>query len=374
MALYQDIMKVPGLSGSAYDRQSQLYSKLGAPKGGYTGSYDQNIWLLGEIGRGNYGAAPAPAAAPAAPAGKSSQQLYDERVASDNAARQALITKQNAEQEGLFGSYETTLKGQESGNAIYDRLKENLGINSLGQTIGAFKGQIFQVNDLLDRLDEDITSRTQGTRTSDAMRRRIQGHEEGDLRNQLGRLGTGLTPVTEAMQAAQGELGTRMNLTLAEQQKELDPIKMRINAISDRFAREMTGFQQEHEDTLNSLMDKLNRDRELSDRDWELAQKLAAEERDWSRQKELAKMQLSAKASAGSGGVVVGGGGSGGQAQTAQVNPRQQALQTRMSKVLDNYATKYNAGYIDRTAIPVLQKEFPEWASAIPGMVYSYIK
>lgn len=47
--LYQEIMSVPGLSGSSYDRQKQLYEKLGSPKGAYTGSYDQNIWLLGQV-------------------------------------------------------------------------------------------------------------------------------------------------------------------------------------------------------------------------------------------------------------------------------------------------------------------------------------
>jgi hypothetical protein len=56
--LYQEINKVPGLSGSSYDRQKQLYERLGSPKGAYRGTYDQNIWLLNQVNSGNYGSQP----------------------------------------------------------------------------------------------------------------------------------------------------------------------------------------------------------------------------------------------------------------------------------------------------------------------------
>lgn len=67
--LYQRIMDVPGLSGTAGQRQKDLYERLGAPMGGYTGSYDQNIWLLNQINQGNYGAAQAQPQAAAAGGG-----------------------------------------------------------------------------------------------------------------------------------------------------------------------------------------------------------------------------------------------------------------------------------------------------------------
>lgn len=54
--LYQRIMDVPGLTGSGGQRQKQLYERLGAPMGGYRGTYDQNIWLLNQINKGNFGA------------------------------------------------------------------------------------------------------------------------------------------------------------------------------------------------------------------------------------------------------------------------------------------------------------------------------
>lgn len=61
--LYQEIMNVSGLTGSSYQRQTQLYQKLGSPKGAYKGTTQQNLWLLGQVRSGKTGA-PAPVAKP----------------------------------------------------------------------------------------------------------------------------------------------------------------------------------------------------------------------------------------------------------------------------------------------------------------------
>lgn len=57
MALYQEIMSVPGLSGSWQQRQKQYYEMLGSPMGPYNGSYQQNVFLLGKIKQPGFGVA-----------------------------------------------------------------------------------------------------------------------------------------------------------------------------------------------------------------------------------------------------------------------------------------------------------------------------
>lgn len=52
--LYQEIMNVPGLSGTWQQRNAQLYSMLGSPMGKYTGSLNQNLFLLDQIKKNNY--------------------------------------------------------------------------------------------------------------------------------------------------------------------------------------------------------------------------------------------------------------------------------------------------------------------------------
>jgi len=61
MTLSQDIMKIPGLSGSSFERQKQYWDKMGYG-GGYQGSYNQNIKLINSLknsGQGVNTAAPA---------------------------------------------------------------------------------------------------------------------------------------------------------------------------------------------------------------------------------------------------------------------------------------------------------------------------
>jgi len=77
--VHQMIMDIPGLTGSSFARQRELYAKLGgeAVNGPYRGSTQQNLWMRGHIVSNSYQqalqqesggqgpAAPAPAAAPA---------------------------------------------------------------------------------------------------------------------------------------------------------------------------------------------------------------------------------------------------------------------------------------------------------------------
>jgi len=213
-------------------------------------------------------------------------------------ATEEFLARQKGEEEGLFGQYEGKIAGQEKMSDLYARLKGEKGVSGLEGQVEAFKSQIFKTRDLLDRLDEDITERTKGKFMSEAQRRRQVAFEEEPLMTQLGRLGTGMQPITERLTAAMSEIGTQMGLTKEDQDKALRGIETRIMAMSDRFAREMTGFTADRELQLTSILDKIQRGRELADRDWQLAQDLAKEERDFAKQKTLSAMSQ-AKAAAG---------------------------------------------------------------------------
>ena len=52
--LYEEIMNVPGLTGTWQQRNKDLYYKLGAPFGPYKGNLQQNSWLLTQIQKNNY--------------------------------------------------------------------------------------------------------------------------------------------------------------------------------------------------------------------------------------------------------------------------------------------------------------------------------
>lgn len=228
-------------------------------------------------------------AAPAAPAANPLQDF----AAKQKAESDALLARQNTEQEGLFGQYKTTLQNQETLPAIYNRLQAEAGIPELGQRSQTYKDQIYATKDKLDRLGEDINARTTGYNVSESQRRRLETAEAEPLQTNLGRFGTALAPITEALSSAQNNVTTQLGMYASERDRQLRPLEMEINSLSDRFAREITGFNNNKETTLTSILDKLQRDRVLSDRDWELAQTLAAEERAFAKQKSLASQQLS---------------------------------------------------------------------------------
>ncbi len=207
-------------------------------------------------------------------------------------ASDALLTRQKQEQEGLFTNYEGIRKNQEALPALYNRLQSEAGVPQLGEQAQMFKNEIYKTKDRLDRLGEDVVARTTGYNVSDAQRRRLETAEAEPLQTNLGRLGTGLAPVADMLSSAQRGVETQMGLQTQQQERELEPVKMRINSISDRFARELTGFTSDRELQLTGILDKLQRDRQLADRDWELAQTLAAEERAYARQKATAASAL----------------------------------------------------------------------------------
>lgn len=227
------------------------------------------------------------------PSSTSSNKVLQSFADKQQAASNALLARQNKEQEGLFSNYETIRNNQEALPTLYNRLQTEAGIPDLSNQAQTFKNEIYRVKDRLDRLGEDVTARTTGYNVSDAQRRRLEAAEAEPLQTNLGRLGTGLEPIADMLSSAQRGVETQMGLETQQQDRELEGVQLRINSISDRFAREITGFNANRELQLTSILDKLQRDRELSDREWQLAQQLAAEERAFSRQKQLASVQLS---------------------------------------------------------------------------------
>lgn len=291
-------------------------------------------------------------AAPAAPAGPTAQQLYDQQVASDNTSRQALIDKQNTEQQGLFNTYTNKINNQEALPALYSRLQTEARIPDLSKQAQTYKDQIYKVKDTLDRLGEDVTARTTGYNVSDAQRRRLETAEADPLQTTLSRLGTGLAPVADMLTSAQSGVQNQLGLYQAQQQKELQPIELQINSLSDRFAREITGYQQSHQETLDNLLQKLQRDQQLSDREWQAAQDLAAEERAYSRQKSLAASQFS------------------GYSTDTTSSPAAPAQTSAPSVGVSAYL---NAGKAHQVPLQqALQSQIPGNGISIPGLKFGY--
>jgi hypothetical protein len=75
-------MNVPGLTGTWQQRNAQYYKALGSPMGKYTGSLQQNLYLLDQIKKQNFpqAQAPAPTPQPAVPVSQQYTQAGVEQV------------------------------------------------------------------------------------------------------------------------------------------------------------------------------------------------------------------------------------------------------------------------------------------------------
>lgn len=217
---------------------------------------------------------------------------YSDFVTRTTREREGLLGQQKAEQEGLFKTYEQKIAGQEKLPDVYRRLQTEAGIPELRGTLGTFKEEAARVKGLIDRLGEDVNARSEGQFTTEAQRRRIEAAEGGKLSTELGRVTEGMRPVVDLLGQAGAEVATLLGVTNEQQAKELQPTIMRIEATSDRFAREMTGFDQNRELELGNILDKLQRQRDLDDREWQKAAQLAAEERAFAREKKLLAEQF----------------------------------------------------------------------------------
>lgn len=210
-----------------------------------------------------------------------------------SAGLQSLIAGQTAQQENLFGQYKATSAAQEPLSAAYTRLGTEAGIPELSKTIGGFKTQIANVQNMINQLNDNITERTKGTFTSEAQRQRQVAAEQDPLTKQLSSFGIAMQPYTEQLSAAQQGIATKLGLISADQQKQLQPLIMQIDTLSDRFSREITGYTTASTNEFNALIAKIQRQQQLTDQETARANDLADQERAWERTKDQMAMEYS---------------------------------------------------------------------------------
>ena len=198
-----------------------------------------------------------------------------------------LLASQEKKQEGLFKQYETKSAGQEKMADAYTRLSGEAGLPDVQKQLDIYKGNIYQIQGLLDELDKNVTERTTGTLTSEAQRQRQIAYEATPLQANLAKLGTAAAPLREQLTSTQQTIATQLGLQSQDQLKELQPLIMRIDATSDRFSREITGYTTSKQNELSIMLEKLQRSQALDDAEWKRVTALAAEEREFARQKQL---------------------------------------------------------------------------------------
>jgi len=197
-----------------------------------------------------------------------------------------LLGSQREQQENLFGKFQQAISGQETMENAYSRLSNEAGLPGLSSSLAGINKLIGETQQMINQLDTNITERTKGTFTSEAQRQRQVAAEHVPLAKQLSEYGTAAAPLATQLSAAQQNIATRLGLISQDQQKALQPLILQIDSLSDRFAREITGWTQSKTTEFNAILHKITRQEQLDDAAVARANQLADEEKQWERTKE----------------------------------------------------------------------------------------
>lgn len=194
----------------------------------------------------------------------------------------------------------TAMQGREDPLAMYSRLEEEAGIPMLRESSKTLSGQIAGIEDYLEQIEPDVSARTRESLVTEAQRRAMVAEGKRPWIEKLDKFGTALGRVRQGITDAMSGIGTKTELGLKGQEMRLEPLQLKHSMIVDRNARLLTGFTEDRETQLMVLKDKLDRRRQLSDREWELARELEAEEREYRRTLEQAAAESGVAYSGGS--------------------------------------------------------------------------
>ena len=191
------------------------------------------------------------------------------------------------------------MRSREKPLDIYGRLETEAGVPELRATSKTLSKQIAGIEDYLDQIEPDVSARTRESLVTEAQRRGMVASEREPFLQKLGKLGTSLGRIQGGISEAMQGVGTKVGLAVQGQEMDIEPLKMRYTALVDRNARIMTGFTADRQTQLDMLFDKLNRQRQLDDREWALANELSQEERQYTKTLQTAAANAGVKLTGG---------------------------------------------------------------------------
>jgi hypothetical protein len=214
---------------------------------------------------------------------------------------QEYIKSQFAAEDPYLKEILTRMGEREAPLEIYGRLEEEAGLPLMRRTATTLMKEIGDIEDLLLQIEPDVTAKTRESLVTEAQRRGIISEERKPWMEKLTRMGTALGRLGQRMGVAERTVGTKVELAMVGQQMELEPFQFAYSVMVDRNTRLLTGFTEDRELQLDIMWDKLNRNRYLADREWELAANLAIEEREYIKELQTAAAGMGVTLSGGEG-------------------------------------------------------------------------
>jgi hypothetical protein len=184
------------------------------------------------------------------------------------------------------------MRSQEKPIDIYGRMESEMGLPELRGAARTLTKEIGSIEDILEGIEPSVAGRTRESIVTEAQRSRIVSAEREPHEKALAKLARGLGRITGSISELSSQLANKVNLIMQGQTQELEPAKLLYQVLVERNSRTLSGFTTDRQTQLDIMFDKLQRQRELSDQDWALTNKLASEEREYVRGLQSAAAQL----------------------------------------------------------------------------------
>lgn len=185
---------------------------------------------------------------------------------------------------GINSAYDTyagAVRNMESPLAIYDRLETQAGLPELRKTATTLSGQINDIEDTLRRVEPDVSATSNNSFMTEAQRRGVVTARKAPLIENLGWLGQSAGRVQQGIQQATSDIGTKVGLAVQGQDRQLEPLKQKIQLATESAARMMTGFTADRQANLDILLAKISSQQRVSELEMQQANELARQEKDY---------------------------------------------------------------------------------------------
>jgi len=189
--------------------------------------------------------------------------------------QQALFDRQAMEEKGLIDEFQAKISSQPTTSQRYDELKTQGGIQQKQGIVQTAGNQLENLQGTLEALPQTIRDQKRGFDVNaNRMKRIIEARSEP--------LRTGITQQARQYGIMSGnlsndmaEIGRTLGFEKEDFARQLMPIQQKMTMVSNRLAREMTGWNNIAEKELSIALDSLQAGRALSQAEMARANQLA---------------------------------------------------------------------------------------------------
>jgi len=211
--------------------------------------------------------------------------------AKQKAERAQFNLGQQGQEQDYLKRYTGAIQGQEGMSALAERLGGELGLPQLRK--GATTLQT-----TLENIPYTYGQATRGFDVTQNQLDRIIGQKTSELAPVYNK-------VYNALQSGEQQLGQRVGYAQTEQEKLLRPYTTEQSMLSDRMVRETTGYNQDSQNELDTILQKAQMGIQLSQFEMQRADQLSQNEKQYEIQKQ--DLQLKQQAAKNTSLIEVGG-------------------------------------------------------------------